>query len=78
MNEWTTRPAAPEAPAVPRLALTVPEAAAAVGVSPRLVWGALSAGELRGVRVGRRRLILVEQLRAWLLSKTERGSAPEA
>ena len=71
MNEWTTRPAAPEAPAVPRLALTVPEAAAAVGVSPRLVWGALSAGELRGIRLGRRRIILIEDLRAWLSSRVE-------
>lgn len=71
MNEWTSRPAAPEAPAVPRLALTVPEAAAAVGVSARLLWQEVSAGRLPSARVGRRRLVRVADLERWLGARTE-------
>lgn len=47
---------------VQRIALSVEESAAAVGLSPRFVWTLIERGELRTVRAGRRVLIPVEEL----------------
>ena len=46
-----------------RLALNIDEAAAALGVTRRVVEGMLDRGELRAKLVGRRLLIGVDQLR---------------
>ena len=56
--------------AVPRLALSVTEAAAALGVSPDF-FGEHVAPELRFVRRGRKKLVSVRELESWL----ERSSA---
>jgi excisionase family DNA binding protein len=49
-----------------RLALSVAEAAAALGVSRTLVAQECATGRLHSVKVGQRRLIPVTSLRAWL------------
>ena len=56
----------PPVPAVPRLALSVPEAAQAIGVSEREVWRLIARGELPVVRIGRRTLVHVAALDSFL------------
>jgi excisionase family DNA binding protein len=51
-----------------RLALTVPEAAQALGVSKRHLWACLA--EIPHVHVGRRVLIPIEPTRSWLRERT--------
>lgn len=50
---------APEA-----LALSIPDAAAALGIGRSTIYKSISAGNLRVVRIGRRTLIPVSALRA--------------
>jgi len=58
------RPRSPKAP-VPRLALSLTEAAAALGVSADY-FAEYVAPELRMVRRGRKRLVAVRELDTWL------------
>ena len=51
---------------LPRVALTVPQAALALGVSERTMWKILRTGKLRYARVGRRVLISVQALREFV------------
>jgi hypothetical protein len=51
--------------AVPRLALSIEEACAALGVSWDF-WAAHIAADVRMVRRGRRKLIAVTELQRWL------------
>jgi excisionase family DNA binding protein len=60
----TQRPRSPKAP-VPRLALSLSEAAAALGVSADY-FTEYVARDLRMVRRGRKRLIAVAELEKWL------------
>lgn len=46
------------------------EAARAVGCSARTIWSEVAKGDLRAARVGRRRLIGVDELRRWLDAKS--------
>lgn len=57
---------------VPRIALTPPEAAAAIGVGPDF-FEANVAPELRLIRRGRKRLVPVAELERWV---TETASRP--
>jgi hypothetical protein len=57
---------------VPRIALTPPEAAAAIGVGPDF-FDAYVAPQLRLVRRGRKRLVPVAELERWV---TESASRP--
>ena len=50
-----------------QLAVSVPEAAQAAGVSRSCLYEEMQAGRLKYVKVGTRRLTLVEDLRRWLL-----------
>jgi hypothetical protein len=50
---------------IPRIALTPPEAAAAIGVGPDF-FDAEVAPELRLVRRGRKRLVPVSELERWI------------
>jgi excisionase family DNA binding protein len=52
-----------------RLSLSYGEAARAVGCSPRTIWSACASGDLRAARIGRRRVIAVDELRRWLDAK---------
>jgi excisionase family DNA binding protein len=51
-----------------RLAYSITETAEALGVSRDLVYDILRAGALKSVRVGRRRLVSAEALKAYLAS----------
>lgn len=55
---------------VPRLALSVPEAAAALGLSPRSVWQLIADGALPVRRVGKRVLVPTAELAAFIAADT--------
>jgi hypothetical protein len=59
------------AASIPRIALTPPEAAAAIGVGPDF-FDANVAPELRLVRRGRKRLVPVSELERWTAENAER------
>ena len=52
-----------------RLALSMREAAKAIGVSERTLWEYVNRGDMPSLRMGRRVLIPVGSLRAWLLAQ---------
>jgi hypothetical protein len=60
------------ATSVPRIALTPPEAAAAIGVGPDF-FDANVAPELRLVRRGRKRLVPVSELERWTAENAEQA-----
>lgn len=49
-----------------RLAVSVEEAAAMSGLGRTTIYVALGQGSLRSLKVGKRRLIRVEALKAWM------------
>ena len=50
------------------LAVSPAEAARLAGLGRTTIYNALSAGTLKSIKIGKRRLIAVEILRTWLLS----------
>ncbi len=62
--------------AIPRVALTPPEAAAALGVGPDF-FDANVAPELRIVRRGKKRLVAVAELERWVAENADRPVAEE-
>jgi hypothetical protein len=56
---------------IPRIALTPPEAAAAIGVGPDF-FDQNVAPELRMIRRGRKRLVPVAELERWTTENAER------
>jgi hypothetical protein len=60
------------AASVPRIALTPPEAAAAIGVGPDF-FDANVAPELRLIRRGRKRLVPVHELERWAAENAEQA-----
>ena len=66
---------ADDAPAVDPHAMRVPDAARFIGVSERGIWAALSTGELPSAKVRGRRLVRVEDLRAWVDRAVTEGGA---
>ena len=64
------------ATAVPRIALTPPEAAAAIGVGPDF-FEANVAPELRLVRRGRKRLVPVSELERWVAESASVSATDE-
>lgn len=57
-----------------RMAYTVQETAASLGVSTDLVYDLIGRGELNAVRAGRRKLIRAESLELWIERNTEHPS----
>ena len=51
---------------VPRLALTIPEAARSIGISVRSLWTKINMKEIPHLRIGRRVVVPVDLLRKWL------------
>ncbi len=49
-----------------RIAVSIPEAAEMLSLSINSVWRLLRVGELRRIRVGRRSLVAVNELQAFL------------
>ncbi|NJL32379.1 MAG: helix-turn-helix domain-containing protein [Phycisphaerales bacterium] len=72
MNEILPKPIKRRA-AIPALALSVHDAAAALGVSGRTIEKMVARGELPSFRVGDRRLFSVDSLRAWVREKSAGG-----
>lgn len=64
------------ATSIPRIALTPPEAAAAIGVGPDF-FEANVAPELRLIRRGRKRLVPVSELERWTAENAEQPIASE-
>lgn len=54
---------------VPRLNFNVDEAATAIGVSPRMVRTLIARGEIRSLRIGRRRLVSVDALKRFVADR---------
>jgi excisionase family DNA binding protein len=52
-----------------KLAYSVPGAAEALSLSADYVWKLVAMGELRSVKIGKRRLITAEELRAFLTNR---------
>lgn len=50
------------------LAVSPNEAARLCGIGRTTLYAALSSGDLKSVKIGTRRLIMIEALRAWLKS----------
>lgn len=59
-------PAAVERPPVPRVSLSVQEAAEACGVSKSFLYNCMAEGKLKFIKAGSRRLIAVSELEAFL------------
>ena len=49
-----------------KLAYSIPEVVAATGLGRTSVYSEMDSGRLASVKVGKRRLITVEALKAWL------------
>jgi hypothetical protein len=60
------------ATSIPRIALTPPEAAAAIGVGPDF-FDANVAPEIRLIRRGRKRLVPVSELERWTAENASRA-----
>jgi excisionase family DNA binding protein len=54
---------------LPKLAYTIPQAQEVTGLSRSLIYEAIKLGELQSIKVRRRRLILHDDLLAWLAGK---------
>ena len=52
----------------PRYALSIEEACKSTGVGRTLIYSEIKAGRLTTLKIGRRRLVPVSALRAWLQS----------
>jgi excisionase family DNA binding protein len=50
------------------LAVSPAEAARRSGLGRTTIYGALKAGDLKSIKIGARRLIMVDALKAWLAS----------
>jgi excisionase family DNA binding protein len=56
------------------LALAIPEAARISGIGRSKIYEEVNKGHLRLVKIGRRSVILMDDLRAWLASKAKEAA----
>jgi excisionase family DNA binding protein len=63
-------------PTLPVIALSVPQAAKAIGVSEKTMWKLIRTGKLRHARVGRRVLISVKVLEEFVLAESAASLEP--
>ena len=61
-------------PAVPLLGLRPREAAAAIGISERLLWSMTNRGEIPHLHIGRAIIYPVDLLREWMREQAEKGA----
>jgi excisionase family DNA binding protein len=59
------------------LLLTPPEAARALAISPRTLWGMTQSGEIPCVRIGRSVRYDPADLRAWISAQKSMASGPQ-
>ena len=52
----------PDLPPIPRLAYSIHDVAAALGLSASSIWKSISLGQLRAIKIGGRTLITAEEL----------------
>ena len=71
---WRTRP--PFLGTIDPLAVSVHAATRVSGVGRTRLYEAMGSGELASCKVGKRRLILVEDLRAWLARQRHAATRP--
>jgi excisionase family DNA binding protein len=62
-------------PTTPRLLLSVPETAKALGISERSLFSLSASGEIRCIRIGRRVLYSVEELQRFIQQHEKGGEA---
>ena len=62
---------------VPRVALSVAEAAKALSLSDRTITSMITKGEIPVIRIGKRRLIPVDGLREWVALITAPANTTE-
>jgi excisionase family DNA binding protein len=62
-------------PTTPRLLLSVPETAKAMGISERSLFSLAASGEIRCIRIGRRVLYSVEELQRFIHQHEKGGEA---
>jgi excisionase family DNA binding protein len=55
------------------LAVSPGEAARLAGLGRTTIYDALGSGDLKSIKIGKRRLITIDWLRAWLLSHEARS-----
>lgn len=65
----TVRAEADAAPRAPDRLLSVDEAATMLGLGRSVIYGEIGAGRLRSVKVGRRRLLSAEAVRAYIADR---------
>lgn len=58
----------------PAIAASIPESARIVGVSRSLIYKMLNEGRLPSVKIGRRRVIPIEALRAFIEAQTQKAA----
>jgi excisionase family DNA binding protein len=69
---------APQHPAasVQPLAISIRDAVSIAGISRSLLYQEIAAGRLRSLRIGARRLLLLDDLRDWLTAHRDSGLPP--
>lgn len=60
---------------VEKIAFSIDEAVKASSVGRSLIYTEIAAGNLRATKIGRRTVILADDLKAWLVSKTQAKAA---
>ena len=60
--------------ATPQLSVSVEEAARLVGHSRSGIYEVIASGDLKAFKLGKRRLILVTELRAWIERAAKAGA----
>jgi excisionase family DNA binding protein len=61
-----------------RALISIPEAAAYIGIGKSTFYKLMAQGEFRGIRIGRRTLISTTQLRQWVEKKYKELDAGSA
>lgn len=64
-------------PALPPVAVRIPEAAAMLGIGRSTLYLCIAAGEIETIKVGRSTLVPVASLNAFVASKRVRAAAPD-
>jgi excisionase family DNA binding protein len=59
----------------PALLLTPRQAAEALAISPRKLWGMTASGEIPSLRIGRLVRYPIDELHRWIDQQTKRGEA---
>ncbi|WP_122613858.1 helix-turn-helix domain-containing protein [Pseudomonas viridiflava] len=60
--------------ATPQLSVSVEEAARLVGYSRSGIYEVIASGDLKAFKLGKRRLILMNELRAWIERAAKAGA----